>query len=96
MKTLNPELQLKYWLLKPTAILQGASAGKSSPKKGKPARCQMQPTGLNLYPLPQGRVNKSTSNELWQDHGDHIVAVDGPVRQFSGGWQSVTTSLCRS
>lgn len=64
-------------------------------KKGNPPAAKMQPAGLDLYPLPQGRLHKSTSNELWQDHGDHIVAVDGSVRQFSGGWQSVTSSVCR-
>lgn len=71
-------------------------AGSYAQKKGNPLTAKMQPAGLNLYPLPQGRLHKSTLNELWQDQGDHIVAVDGPVRQFNGGWQSVTCSVCRS
>jgi hypothetical protein len=64
-------------------------------KKGNPLTAKMQPAGLNLYPLPQGRLHKSTLNELWQDQGDHIVAVEGPVLQFIGGWQSVTSSVRR-
>ena len=70
-------------------------ASSYAQKKGNPLTAKMQPAGLNLYPLPQGRLHKSTLNELWQDQGDHIVAVDGPVRQFNGGWQSVTCSVCR-
>ncbi|WP_142627853.1 hypothetical protein [Rhizobium sp. P007] len=70
-------------------------AGESRPKKGKPATAEMQPAGLNLYPLPQGRLHKSTLNEIWQDQGVilllltglfcHSAAYDGALtRSFKG------------
>lgn len=72
-----------------------AFAGESRPKKGKPATAEMQPAGLNLYPLPQGRLHKSTLNEIWQDQGVilllltglfcHSAAYDGALtRSFKG------------
>jgi hypothetical protein len=80
---------------RPESAYSSVLAHSGRQKKGNPPAAKMQPAGLDLYPLPQGRLHKSTSNELWQDHGDHIVAVDGSVRQFSGGWHSVTSSVCR-
>ncbi|NTE55938.1 hypothetical protein G6M78_12745 [Agrobacterium tumefaciens] len=35
-------------------------------------------------------MNKSTLIELWQDHGEHIVAVDGCLRQFNGEQAGLT------
>lgn len=64
-------------------------------KKGNPLTAKMQPAGLNLYPLPQGRLHKSTLNEIWQDQGVilllltglfcHSAAYDGALtRSFKG------------
>jgi hypothetical protein len=46
-------------------------------KKGNPLTAEMQPAGLNLYPLPQGRLHKSTLNEIWQDQGVILLLLTG-------------------
>ena len=59
------------------AMDQAPSPANLAQKKGNPLTAKMQPAGLNLYPLPQGRLHKSTLNEIWQDQGVILLLLTG-------------------